>query len=436
MKLDGTEGGLIFRVQPVKAGDTYCFRKYYYAAVNLFTHKLVLYYMEANPDDPIYDIIAQAEIPDDIDLSDWLQLSISVKGDNIEVSLEGQTLIDVNDDRLSFGTVGLCSTVLSTYFDSVVWSAYVPGGTATVTTTSTVTYTSTVTSTAAGSTTTVTTTLSGTGGTTITETVTAAGSTTTATTTITEMSTVTEPGKTTTVYSVVTRSLPSTVTKTVTTVSKEVVRKIVTKTVEHTVTETQAGWSRCLIATAAFGSEVAPQVQMLREFRDEFVMKTFAGENFMKAFNTFYYSWSPYVARAEYENPALRNFIKASIYPLLFSLELSRQAAKPFSAFPEFAVLVSGLVASLLIGLFYISPLIILVFVIFRWRRGDLNVRSLYIMAALTMGLTLFALAEVFASPALMILASSMVVLSAIALGAIMPTKILSLWLSRGRNPA
>ena len=57
-------------------------------------------------------------------------------------------------------------------------------------------------------------------------------------------------------------------------------------------------------------------------------------------------------------------------------------------------------------------------------------------MAALTMGLTLFALAEVFASPALMILASSMVVLSAIALGAIMPTKILSLWLSRGRNPA
>ena len=411
MKLDGTEGGLIFRVQPVKAGDTYCFRKYYYAAVNLFAHKLVLYYMEANPDDPIYDIIAQAEIPDDIDLSDWLQLSISVKGDNIEVSLEGQTLIDVNDDRLSFGTVGLCSTVLSTYFDSVVWSAYVPGGTATVTTTSTVTYTSTVTSTAAGS-------------------------TTTATTTITEMSTVTEPGKTTTVYSVVTRSLPSTVTKTVTTVSKEVVRKIVTKTVEHTVTETQAGWSRCLIATAAFGSEVAPQVQMLREFRDEFVMKTFAGENFMKAFNTFYYSWSPYVARAEYENPALRNFIKASIYPLLFSLELSRQAAKPFSAFPEFAVLVSGLVASLLIGLFYISPLIILVFVIFRWRRGDLNVRSLYIMAALTMGLTLFALAEVFASPALMILASSMVVLSAIALGAIMPTKILSLWLSRGRNPA
>ena len=181
MKLDGTEGGLIFRVQPVKAGDTYCFRKYYYAAVNLFAHKLVLYYMEADPDDPIYDIIAQAEIPDDIDLSDWLQLSISVKGDNIEVSLEGQTLIDVNDDRLSFGTVGLCSTVLSTYFDSVVWSAYVPGGTATVTTTSTVTYTSTVTSTAAGSTTTVTTTLSGTGGTTIIETVTAAGSTTTAT---------------------------------------------------------------------------------------------------------------------------------------------------------------------------------------------------------------------------------------------------------------
>ncbi|MCD6535691.1 MAG: hypothetical protein J7K49_01495, partial [Thaumarchaeota archaeon] len=49
MKLDGTEGGLIFRVQPVKAGDAYYFRKYYYAAVNLFADKLVLYYMEADP---------------------------------------------------------------------------------------------------------------------------------------------------------------------------------------------------------------------------------------------------------------------------------------------------------------------------------------------------------------------------------------------------
>ena len=63
MKLDGTEGGLIFRVQPVKAGDTYYFRKYYYAAVNLFAHKLVLYYMEANPDDPIYDIISPGRNP-------------------------------------------------------------------------------------------------------------------------------------------------------------------------------------------------------------------------------------------------------------------------------------------------------------------------------------------------------------------------------------
>ena len=69
-------------------------------------------------------------------------------------------------------------------------------------------------------------------------------------------------------------------------------------------------------------------------------------------------------------------------------------------------------------------------------RQKDLNVRSLYIMAALAMGLTLFALAEALVSPALMILASLMVVLSAIALGAIMPTKILSLCLSKGRNPA
>jgi len=123
---------------------------------------------------------------------------------------------------------------------------------------------------------------------------------------------------------------------------------------------------RCLIATAAFGSEVAPEVQDLREFRDGFVMKTFGGKNFMKAFNTFYYSWSPYVAHAEYENLMLRNVIKAAIYPLLFSLDLSKKAAKPLSALPELAVLVSGLVASSLIGLIYFAPLMLSIFLILR----------------------------------------------------------------------
>ena len=52
----------------------------------------------------------------------------------------------------------------------------------------------------------------------------------------------------------------------------------------------------CLIATAAYGSEMSPQVQMLREIRDNQLMNTESGSAFMSAFNNVYYSFSPIVA--------------------------------------------------------------------------------------------------------------------------------------------
>ena len=49
----------------------------------------------------------------------------------------------------------------------------------------------------------------------------------------------------------------------------------------------------CLIATATYGSELSPQVQQLREIRDTTLLQTESGTNFMKIFNSFYYSFSP-----------------------------------------------------------------------------------------------------------------------------------------------
>ena len=42
----------------------------------------------------------------------------------------------------------------------------------------------------------------------------------------------------------------------------------------------------CLIATAAFGSEMAPQVQLLRELRDNTVLQTESGSAFHDWFST------------------------------------------------------------------------------------------------------------------------------------------------------
>ncbi|MGQ0377340.1 MAG: CFI-box-CTERM domain-containing protein, partial [Nitrososphaerota archaeon] len=55
----------------------------------------------------------------------------------------------------------------------------------------------------------------------------------------------------------------------------------------------------CLIVTATFGSELAPQVQFLREIRDNTVLSTASGTSFMTAFNSFYYSFSPAVSDLE-----------------------------------------------------------------------------------------------------------------------------------------
>ncbi|MEX0640443.1 MAG: CFI-box-CTERM domain-containing protein [Nitrosopumilaceae archaeon] len=78
----------------------------------------------------------------------------------------------------------------------------------------------------------------------------------------------------------------------------------------------------CLIATAAFGSELSTQVQMLREVRDTQIMNTQVGAMFLSGFNQFYYSFSPTIADLERQSPAFKEFVKITITPLLTTLSL------------------------------------------------------------------------------------------------------------------
>ena len=82
----------------------------------------------------------------------------------------------------------------------------------------------------------------------------------------------------------------------------------------------------CLIATAAFGSEMAPQVQLLREIRDNKVMQTQSGSAFMNGFNQFYYSFSPAVSDYERENIIFKEYVKLMLTPLLTSLSILQYA--------------------------------------------------------------------------------------------------------------
>ena len=109
----------------------------------------------------------------------------------------------------------------------------------------------------------------------------------------------------------------------------------------------------CLIATAAYGSEMAPQVQFLREIRDSKVMTTQSGTAFMTGFNQFYYSFSPTVADYERENPVFKEAVKVTLTPMLTSLTLLNYV----DVDSEQEILGYGIgIILLYIGMYFVAP--------------------------------------------------------------------------------
>jgi hypothetical protein len=113
----------------------------------------------------------------------------------------------------------------------------------------------------------------------------------------------------------------------------------------------------CLIATAAFGSEMAPQVQFLREIRDNTVLQTKSGSAFMTGFNQFYYSFSPTVADYERENPAFKEVMKIALTPLLTSLALLQYA--DIDSEPDMLGYGIGIIL-LNIGIYFVAPAVLI----------------------------------------------------------------------------
>ena len=77
-----------------------------------------------------------------------------------------------------------------------------------------------------------------------------------------------------------------------------------------------------MIATAAYGTELAPQVQFLREIRDNTIMSTETGTSFMTGFNQLYYSFSPTIADMERENPMFQEAVRVFITPMVSTLSI------------------------------------------------------------------------------------------------------------------
>jgi hypothetical protein len=116
----------------------------------------------------------------------------------------------------------------------------------------------------------------------------------------------------------------------------------------------------CIIATAAHESELAPEVQLLRNFRDNIAMSTSSGRSFMTLFNRWYYSFSPSIAKAISENQLAKGIVRISLYPLVTALRVSTEVHSVLQLNGELATVLTGLVAASLLGLVYVFPLMAL----------------------------------------------------------------------------
>ena len=73
------------------------------------------------------------------------------------------------------------------------------------------------------------------------------------------------------------------------------------------------GAGGCFIATAAYGSPLAPQVQLLRDFRDRYMLPNAAGRMFVR----LYYALSPPLAEVIAESGTLRAIVRAGLIPII-----------------------------------------------------------------------------------------------------------------------
>lgn len=189
------------------------------------------------------------------------------------------------------------------------------------------------------------------------------------------------------------------------------------------------GDSACLIATAAFGSEMAPQVQFLRDFRENHILSTAAGQSFMSTFNAAYYSFSPQVADYEREQPWLQHLVRIFIYPLLGILTVSEKAYSVSEG--ELGAVAAGMVASSLIGAVYLAPMAYSIKQVREWK----NKPSYRILALVVAGVSAALAISIWAQDTMaMMVTTSALVLSVSAVSAIVVARAILILFKKKEN--
>lgn len=177
--------------------------------------------------------------------------------------------------------------------------------------------------------------------------------------------------------------------------------------------------SECVIATAAFGSNLAPQVQFLREFRDSRIVSTLAGSSFLQVFNHWYYSFSPSIAEYERGQPWLQQVVRIAIIPLLSILQFSENGYSIFDG--EVGAIAAGFIASSLIGTVYFGPIALTIVI----RPGYITRIILLSLILAGSGLFMILAGILLASSAVLMVATAVFVLGILIASATSVAKLL-----------
>jgi len=81
----------------------------------------------------------------------------------------------------------------------------------------------------------------------------------------------------------------------------------------YAITATFLCVTSCFIATAAYGTPMAKEVEILREFRDKYLMTNPVG----KALVEFYYWMSPPIAEFITQHPSLKPIVRVGLLPVV-----------------------------------------------------------------------------------------------------------------------
>jgi hypothetical protein len=112
----------------------------------------------------------------------------------------------------------------------------------------------------------------------------------------------------------------------------------------------------CLIVTATFGSPLASEVQLVRDYRDGTIRQSYTGSQFFMGFNAWYYLFSPSVADYIAAHPLVKSVMRVCLVPLLEIILLSQNLHAILGFSPEIATVSVLLFGAASYSLVYIFP--------------------------------------------------------------------------------